>query len=289
MMGREYINIPKVIRIGDFGDILQRTSSLTSGTEVIYRLSEVSFITPEMLMLLVTSSKLIYDKIKRAILWSELPADVYSYLERLDVGDLEFVNLKKPPHTSLYNRAHNGSKNLVELSEIKNWKEVGGALKKTRGVVNRWFPEKPYQFRDSLITLLKETVENSCEHSGKHPQEGTCYYAVQKYHQNSGIALHIAVSDVGVGMLESQRRVFPETKDDIAAICGALLEGKSGRKTGGGLGYYAIKEALGQLNGHLTIRSGQGVVQYNPAWERPKFYRKSTHYPGTQLFFQCRG
>lgn len=288
-MEREYINIPNVIHVGDFGDILQRTNSLSVGTEVVCRLNEVSFITPEMLILLVTLSKLIYDKIGRQILWSELSPNVYSYLERLDVGNLEFVNLKRPPHTSLYYRAQTGSENLVELSEITKWKEMGGALKKTRSVVNRWFPEKPYQFCANLITLLKETVENSCDHSGKHPGEGICYYVVQKYHRNDGIELHIAVSDVGVGMLESQRRVFPETKDDIAAICGALLDGKSGRETGGGLGYHAIKDALGQLNGRLTIRSGQGIVQYKPEWERPKFYRKSTHYPGTQLFFQCRG
>lgn len=87
-------------------------------------------------------------------------------------------------------------------------------------------------------------------------------------------------------MLESQRRVFPETKDDITAIRGGLIEGKSGRKSGGGMGYITIKEALGQLSGSLDIRSGQGVVLYNSTWEQPRVYRKSTSYPGTQLFFR---
>lgn len=289
-MGREYINIPKVIQVGDFGDILQRANSLSLGTEAVCCLNEVSFITPEMLILLVTLSKLIYDKLRRQILWSDLSPDVYSYLERLDVDKLEFVNLKKPPRALPYHRAYNGSENIVELAEIKGWKEIGSALQKTRGVLNRWFPNKPIQFRENLITLLKETVENSCDHSGKIPQDGICYYVVQKYQRKSGcIELDIAVSDVGVGMLESQRRVFSETKDDIAAIRGALIEGKSGRKSGGGMGYITIKEALGQLSGSLDIRSGQGVVLYNPTWEQPRVYRKSTTYPGTQLFFRCRG
>lgn len=289
-MVREYIKIPKVIHIGDFGDMLHNFGSLALGTEVVYRLNDVSFVTPEMLMMLVTLSKLVYDKVQHPILWSELSSDVYSYLERLDVGNLMFVNLKRPPRASLYCRAHNGSESIVELAEIKKWKEIGGALKKTRGVVNRWFPDKPIQFRENLITLIKETVENSCDHSGKYPQDGICYYVVQKYQRKSGcVELDIAVSDVGVGMLESQRRVFPETKDDIAAIRGALLEGKSGRKSGGGMGYYAIREALGQLNGSLDIRSGQGVVLYNPTWVQPRVYRKNTSYPGTQLFFRCWG
>lgn len=288
-MGRVYINIPQTIHIGDYGDVLQSTNSLSLGTEAYFCFKDVTFVTPEMLMLLVTLSKLVYERIHRPMIWSDLHPETYSYLERLDIGNLEFVNLKKPPHASLYHRARNGSENLVELSEIRNWKETGGALKKTRNVVNRWFPESRHEFRENLITLLKETVENSCDHSGKHPKEGTCYYAVQKYYRNGGIELHIAVSDIGVGMLESQRRVFPETKDDIAAICGALLEGKSGRETGGGLGYYTIREALGQLNGHLIIRSGLGIVRYDPKWDRPRCYRKSARYPGTQIFFQCKG
>lgn len=229
--------IPETVAIrSDFGDTLQKLDTYSSGETVIYGFEKVSFVKPEMLMMLVTSSKLAYDRTQNPVLWCGLKPDVFSYLERLDVGNLDFVNLKRPPKATIFHRSASGSDNLVELSVIKNWKEIGSALSRTRGVVNRWLPEKPQRYRNNLITLLKETVENSIDHSSKHPQEGICYYLVQKYaSHDKGIHLHIAVGDVGVGMLASLRRVFPDTKDDVAAICGALIEGKSGRKTGGGI------------------------------------------------------
>lgn len=289
-MGREYINIPQKIYMRNFGDMLQKLDPLRSGTEATFCFEKKIFVTPEMLMLLVTLSKLSYDRVGRPVLWSGLSPENYSYLERLDVGNLRFVKLKKPEHALKYHRAIGGSDNLVELTEIENWKEIADAVKKTRSVVNRWFPEKPQQFRQNLITLIKETVENSCEHSGKHPQEGICYYAVQKYQQKNGdVELNIAVGDVGVGMLQSQRRVFPKTPDDVEAIRGALLDGRSGRKTGGGMGYLAIKEALGELDGEIIVRSGQGMIHYVSSKDQPRIYRKNTEYPGTQILFRCRG
>lgn len=100
-MGRVYINIPERIHIRDYGDILKSTSSSLSGTEVVLCFKDVTFITPEMLMLLVTLSKLVYEKVHQPMVWSDLRSDTYSYLERLDIGTLEFVTLRKPPHTSL--------------------------------------------------------------------------------------------------------------------------------------------------------------------------------------------
>lgn len=290
-MDRANIIIPEKVSIGaDFGETLQKLNSLTSKEVPNFNFEKVSFVNPDMLMMLVTSSKLAYDRAQHPVVWSGLRPEVYSYLERLDAGNLEFISLKRPASAKKYHRASNGSDNLVELSAIKNWKEIGGAVTRTRGVVNRWLPEKSPHYRNNLITLLKETVENSIDHSSEHPQEGTCYYVVQKYTaHNKGVQLQIAVGDVGVGMLTSLRRVFPETKDDIAAICGALIDGKSGRKTGGGMGYLSIRQALLELRGTLLIRSGQGIVYYDSLKDRPQIYRKNTQYPGTQVFFVCAG
>ena len=107
---------------------------------------------------------------------------------------------------------------------------------------------------------------------------------------NGKVEIHIAVGDVGVGMLTSLRRVHPETRDDAEAILGALVHGKSGRPSGrGGLGYVTIKEALANLNGSLTIRSGKARVCYNSKYSSPHIYRQEPYYPGTQIIFRCGG
>lgn len=274
----------------DFEDLIKKINGLGNGDQLKFDFSEFGFVTPESLIILVTASKLGYDKSNKPVAWEELKPDVYSYLERVNVNRIPFVQLKKPSKAKKFHRSNVQSDNLVEFTTITDWKDVGTAIQKTRGVINRWLPQKSGVYRNNLVTLLKETVENSVDHSGIHPNEGTCYYVVQKYMQRDGnIDIQIAVGDIGVGMLTSLRRVFQETKDDADAIMGALVEGKSGRKTGGGMGYVTIKEALSNLNGSLTIRSGSGIVLYKTSFTQPRIYREKTKYPGTQIIFHCGG
>lgn len=267
----------KIINLLDKNDILE------------IDLSNVKFIKPESLIVLVTASELAYKKTCKPVVWKELNSDITSYLERIDVNKLPFISLKKKSQNQKYYRSSKQSENLVELAVITDWKKIGEAIQKTRGVINRWLPEKSLSYRGDLITLLKETVENSVDHSGEHPKEGVCYYVVQKYVYEGNVDIQIAVGDTGVGMLNSLKRVYKDTKDDVEAIWGALVDGKSGRKTGGGLGYYTIKEALSGLKGSLTIRSGTGLLKYNPSYNKPYIYRKKTKYPGTQIIFHCKG
>lgn len=270
--------------------LLKKINALTNGDQLKLNLSKVSFVTPESLIMLVTTSRLSFDKTKQKVIWDELQPDVYSYLERININQVPFIQLKKPIKAKKYQRSSVQSDNLVELTTISNWKDVGDAIKKTKSVINRWLPQKSADYRHNLVTLFKETVENSVDHSSIRPHEGTCYYAVQKYMRHKGnIDLQIAVGDIGVGMLTSLRRVFPDTKDDVDAILGALIEGKSGRKSGGGMGYVTIKDALSNLNGSLIIRSGAGIVQYDSTLNRPRIKRKRIKYPGTQIIFHCEG
>lgn len=275
----------------DFDVLMDRVNMLEKTDQLCFDFSRVGFVNPEMLILMVTASKLAYEKTQRPILWIELKSEVYSYLERVNITGIQFLELKKPKEARKFYRSPTQSNNLVEFSIITGWKEIGDAISKTKGVLNRWFPNKSTEYRRNLSTLVKETVENSIEHSGEHLNDGICYYAVQKYERQYGqVEIQIAVGDTGVGMLASLRRVHLETKDDVEAILGALVYGKSGRLSGrGGLGYVTIKEALANLNGSLTIRSGKARVCYNSKYSSPHIYRQEPYYPGTQIIFRCGG
>ena len=274
-----------------FKAFFEKLNILEKSDQFCFDFSRVGFVNPEALIVLVTASKLAFEKIQRPVLWDKLKPDIYSYLERVDITRVQFIELKKPKEAKKFYRSVRQSNNLVEFSIIKGWKEVGDAISKTKGVLNRWFPTKSTKYRQNLSTLVKETVENSIDHSGEHTNEGVCYYAVQKYEQQNGkVEIHIAVGDIGVGMLTSLRRVHPETKDDMDAILGALVHGKSGRPSGrGGLGYVTIKDALANLNGSLTIRSGKAIVLYESRNKYPRIYRQNPYYPGTQIVFRCEG
>ena len=275
----------------DFDVLIKEINKLEKSDQLFFDFSRVGFVNPEALIVLVTASKLAFEKTQRQIIWNKLKAVVYSYLERVNITSIDFIEVKKPKDAKKFYRSPTQSSNLVEFSIITGWKELGDAISKTKGVLNRWFPDKPAQYRQNLSTLVKETLENSIDHSGEYSNEGICYYAVQKYeYQDGKVEVHIAVGDVGVGMLASLRRVYPETKDDAEAILGALIHGKSGRPTGrGGMGYRTIKVALGEVKGSLTIRSGKARVLYSSNLTNPRIYRQNPYYPGTQIIFRCGG
>lgn len=289
-MSNDTFVIEKNIKLNlNLDELFQKIDNCDKDDHITLKLSQIDFVSPETLIILVTASKIIYDKTGNTVEWSEINPKTYSYLERIDAGKFNFIKLKKPASAKKLHRSKI-SENLVELSVITDWKEMGDAIQKTKGVINKWLPRKSIKYRNDLITLLKETVENSIDHSGERPKEGVCYYVVQKYERSNGkVEIQIAVGDIGVGMLTSLRRVFPETKTDVNAIWGAFVDGKSGREMGGGLGYHSIKEALSNLRGSISIRSGMGIIYYAHGSNRPYIYRKKVKYPGTQIVFHCKG
>lgn len=287
-MKKTDITINKKIRLNSHLDeLFQKIDGFDKNDYVALKLTEISFVSPETLIILVSISKLIFNKTGHSVTWDNINSATYSYLERIDVGKLDFINLKKPASAKKLYRSK-VSENLVELSIITDWKDIGSAIKKTKGVINRWLPNKQVSYRNDLITLIRETVENSIDHSGTKPMKGVCYYIVQKYEKNGKTEIQIAVGDIGVGMLTSLRRVFPETKNDVDAIYGAFIEGKSGRPMGGGLGYHTIKSALFNLRGNISIRSGTGMIFYTHGYTRPYIYRMKAKFPGTQIIFHCK-
>lgn len=261
-MEQRNIKIPDKLALISIDKICSPLHSINNSEKTIFDLSDVEFVTPEALVLLATASKLCHEKTNKIVTWKNVNPNVRSYMDRMNINDLPFVSLEHP--FFFQKRQYAKSNALIELSTIANSREIGGAILRTREILNCWFPTRSQNYIRSLSTLFKESFENSIEHSSSIPSNGFCYYALQKYNRSDNTTeIRIAVGDVGVGILASQKRMFPSTKDDADAIM-AALDGRSGRISGnGGMGFANIREALECVNGCLTIRSGkQGLNIY---------------------------
>lgn len=270
-------------------DGIYRTALKISGPCLLrFDFSGVSSLTPQSLLLLVTASRFFYDNFGCVIEWISIELNVLSYMDRMNIGDVDFVKIERP---SFFQRIrYKKSDALVELSTIHNGREIGNAILETKNVFSSWLPDSGSECRYHLLTLIKETVENSVEHSSTIPSNGFCYYALEKSVLHNGeTEVQIAVGDTGIGMLASQRRVHPSTKDDAEAIIKALMDGRSGREIGGGgMGYVNIRESLEPLNGEVCIRSGRVHVEHIAGAPYARIYRHTFNCPGTQIIFKCR-
>ena len=247
---------------------------------------KVTFVTPCAIILVVTASKFWCNRFNHTVEWKNINSNVLSYMDRMNISELDFIDIERP---SLFKRKnYQKSDVLVELSVIKDIQQASSAIRKTKDILDRWLPSSHKTCKFNLATLIKETVENSIEHSSADPSNGSCYYLLQKYgYSNGSTQIQIAVGDSGVGMLTSQRRVYPTTKDDAEALVNAVMHGKSGRKSGGGMGYVTIREALGPLNGKILVRSGRAHIVHAAGQSYASIYRHSCFSSGTQIVFLC--
>lgn len=269
-------------------DELYRIALMPQGMNcVIFDFMEVTFVTPHSLILIVTASRYLRDRFNQPVEWRNIHPTILSYMDRMNINELDFINIE---HSSMFKRwSYARSDALVELSVIKSTQQIGSAILQTRDILNHWFPERQRGCKLHLATLIKETVENSIEHSSAKPSNGFCYYVLQKYgHSDGSTEVQIAVGDTGVGMLVSQRRVYPTTKDDAEALIEAVMCGRSGRESGGGMGYINIRESLEPLHGKIFVRSGKAHIEHIAGASHAKIYRHPYNCPGTQIVFQCR-
>lgn len=286
-MEHRNIKIPGRLTLSSIDEISSLLHSINRSENVIFDLANVEFVTPEALVLLVTASNLCHEKTNQIIMWKNVNPNVRSYMDRMNINDLPFILLEHP--FSFKKRQYTKSNTLIELSKIANSQEIGGAIIRTREILNQWFPNSSQNYVRNLSTLFKESFENSIEHSSFIPSNGVCYYALQKYNRSNNTSeIQIAVGDIGIGILASQKRMYPSTKDDAEAITKALY-GRSGRIGGnGGMGFANIREALECVNGCLSIRSGRARIEYSYKNTAARIYRHNINYPGTQTIFKCR-
>ena len=281
------INVPASLSMESAGELYQATSKNLQGISwIIFDFGKVTFVTPCAIILVVTASKFWCNRFNHTVEWKNINSNVLSYMDRMNISELDFIDIERP---SLFKRKnYQKSDVLVELSVIKDIQQASSAIRKTKDILDRWLPSSHKTCKFNLATLIKETVENSIEHSSADPSNGSCYYLLQKYgYSNGSTQIQIAVGDSGVGMLTSQRRVYPATKDDAEALVNAVMHGKSGRKSGGGMGYVTIREALGPLNGKILVRSGRAHIVHAAGQSYASIYRHSCFSSGTQIVFLC--
>ena len=281
------INVPASLSMESADELYQATSKNLQGISwIIFDFGKVTFVTPCAIILVVTASKFWCNRFNHTVEWKNINSNVLSYMDRMNISELDFIDIERP---SLFKRKnYQKSDVLVELSLIKDIQQASSAIRKTKDILDRWLPSSHKTCKFNLATLIKETVENSIEHSSADPSNGSCYYLLQKYgYSNGSTQIQIAVGDSGVGMLTSQRRVYPATKDDAEALVNAVMHGKSGRKSGGGMGYVTIREALGPLNGKILVRSGRAHIVHAAGQSYASIYRHSCFSSGTQIVFLC--
>jgi|SRR5699024_4997302 len=281
------INVPASLSMESADELYQATSKNLQGISwIIFDFGKVTFVTPCAIILVVTASKFWCNRFNHTVEWKNINSNVLSYMDRMNISELDFIDIERP---SLFKRKnYQKSDVLVELSVIKDIQQASSAIRKTKDILDRWLPSSHKTCKFNLATLIKETVENSIEHSSADPSNGSCYYLLQKYgYSNGSTQIQIAVGDSGVGMLTSQRRVYPTTKDDAEALVNAVMHGKSGRKSGGGMGYVTIREALGPLNGKILVRSGRAHIVHAAGQSYASIYRHSCFSSGTQIVFLC--
>ena len=281
------INVPDRLSM-DSADELYRASfsNLQGISWIVFDFAKVTFVTPLSIILVVTASSFWCNRFNHSVEWKNIDSKVLSYMDRMNISELDFIEIKRP--FLFKRRNYQKSDVLVELSVIKNIQQASSAIRKTKNILDYWLPGSHKTCKLNLATLIKETVENSIEHSSVDLSSGSCYYLLQKYGYSDGSTqVQIAVGDAGVGMLTSQRRVYPATKDDAEALINAVMHGKSGRKTGGGMGYVTIRESLEPLKGKIRIRSGRAHIVHAAGQPYANIYRHSCFSPGTQIVFEC--
>lgn len=281
------VKLPDNLSMGSADELYQVTMMSQMVHGVIFDFTNVTFVTPHNLILIVTASHFLRDRYNRAVVWKHIRPNILGYMDRMNINELDFISIERP---SIFKRhSYERSDALVELSVIKDMQQIGSAIRQTREVLARWFPDRGNGCKLHLSTLIKETVENSIEHSSAEPSNGFCYYVLQKYgHADGTTEVQIAIGDTGIGMLASQRRVHPSTKNDAEALFEAVWNGRSGREGGGGMGYVNIKESLAPLHGKVYIRSGRAHLEHIAGESYARILRHPFSCPGTQIVFKCR-
>ena len=278
------IKIPKYNNLDCNWDNLLRT--IHKSGDIRIDLSSFTFLRPEIVIMLIVLSQKIHQLSSQPVEWINLTPDVHSYLERLDVNHVPFINIPPVKTKFIWNRAKNQSNNLMELKTINNTNELVNTIKHIKDILSKHFPEKISSgFCKVLPSLISEIVGNSLEHSEKN-HKGKCYFLAQKYEGKGGKNVVIAFGDCGIGIRGSLQMHNPWlANNDVLALKKAFLEGVTARADkSGGLGFQQIRKELNTYKGKIIIRSGRGVISYNPndsdCITRTKKFCESL--PGTQ-------
>jgi len=140
-----------------------------------------------------------------------------------------------------------------------------------------------------MYTVLGEIFSNIKDHAGSEAQIASVF--LQHYPDDKNI--HIAISDFGVGIPNTVRRVKPEIKDDSMAILQAVIDGFTSQSTprNRGAGFDTlIKNIVHSLKGSVMVVSNFGEAMFwldrttNSAEVFTSREPISKIYPGTLIY-----
>lgn len=255
---------------------------------LIFDFSLLKFLRPEIVILLVTASKMWYDKSGRPVRWKNLQSGPTGYLNRINISVVEYVQVDNNPIAMLagHLKEPQAMQALIPLQVIQDPTHLANVIKDAGAKLEEWFPERAEtSFSSDIQLMISEIAGNSLEHSirGLNGQQPICYFTAQRYcPEKKYPKVIIVIGDLGIGFngsLNMNRRSL--WKDD-EAICKALFNGESSRELGGGLGLKTVSAKLKNYGGHITIRSGAGSVHYIPQRNVKEIHSHRYRLIGTQ-------
>ena len=265
---------------------------ITPGSEIELDFSKITFLRPEVVILMIAVSKMIYEKNNRPVLWKGLPRESALYLQRIGINKIDFVQVERIEKSIfeyfVINNNQRTYTNLIPLEIVQTPPQLENILKLLRDKLGEWFPGRPNNFSNDVCSIVSEIAGNSLEHSvlPGSSELPTCYLTVQSYRPSNKIEPNaiIALGDIGIGIGGSLRSA-QKRYGDSNAIQKALFGGVSRRENSGGLGFMEVSRVLKNNGGRITIRSGTGSVQYMPSRNNKEIKTHKFCLIGTQTAF----
>lgn len=254
--------------------------------------SKITFVMPEAMLALINVARLWHRWTEEVVTFENLHPDVYSYLERMDVFDVcaDFLN----PGTcsgnpKLYYRS-SASNTLLEVMKIsseedQNSEDVNDAMRRAQHILTTWFDESR---AGPICTILAEIASNII-----HSKD--CGFATIQRYQEPGFddasRVHVAITDLGIGIQESLCTKHVELKDKWAVgseyILHAFKAGVTSRLTAGGNGLLLVKKIVQDGQGTLVVRSRCSLVRFNDT--RVAHLDDLIEIPGVQVWISIKG
>ncbi|MBZ0155671.1 MAG: hypothetical protein K8I29_05575 [Alphaproteobacteria bacterium] len=222
----------------------------TSNEKILFDCESVKFIRPFCANLL---SAMMLSHIKRGTaVFIKIPHNqsVLKYLKDLGFFEEFIINQEKvtctPRSTSV---------------ALKKLESVDGTYLDN---ITKWLncnAEIPFQVAQDLVSIsLLEAINNVFDHS---QSEIGCYVSAQAYHRENRLILSIL--DLGIGLFNSLKTVYPEIKNDPEAISRAILEGVSSKRT---IEKKVRGVGLTNISGFLKGRGEMEIVSYQGYWKQ---------------------
>lgn len=138
---------------------------IPAGQKATLDFNEIKFLRPEAVILMIVISEMFYKRTGESVGWINLSPDEKSYLERINISQLEFIDVPKPER--LWFRSKSPSKHLFELQRINDPTQLGEITTRTKDILKTWFPDniKGSMFYNDAALIIMEIVNNTIEHS----------------------------------------------------------------------------------------------------------------------------